>query len=106
MCAFHYTAVVGSGKVSPRASPSYECFILRAVRLSNKLFGQGYVKERLRSSLMKFFGRYGDLIKQYEVPLSRMLYDILDETPCIDQALHHFLTLLLIWTLLPNLTFS
>ena len=60
-----------------RASSSYECFILRAVRLSNMLLGQGYVKERLRSSLRKFYGRYGDLIKQYEVPLSRMLHDIL-----------------------------
>ena len=60
-----------------RASSSYECFILRAVRLSNKLLGQGYVKERLRSSLRKFYGRYGDLIKQYEFPLSRMLHDIL-----------------------------
>ena len=61
-----------------RASSSYVCFILRAMRLSNKLIGQGYVKERLRSSLRKFYGRYGDLIKQYEVPLSRMLHDILD----------------------------
>ena len=50
-----------------RASFSYECFILRAVRLSNKLLGQGYVKERL--ILRKFYGRYGDLIKQYEAPL-------------------------------------
>ena len=62
-----------------RACSSYECFILRALRLSNKLLGQGYVKERLRSSLRKFYGRYGDLIKQYEVPLSRMLHDILDD---------------------------
>ena len=62
-----------------RASYSYECFLLRAVRLSNKLLGQGYVKERLRSSLRKFYGRYGNLIKQYEVPLSRMLHDILDD---------------------------
>ena len=53
-----------------RTSSSYECFIMRAVRLSNKLLGQGYVKERLRSSLRKFYGRHGDLIKQYEVPLS------------------------------------
>ena len=51
-----------------RASSSYECFIVRAVRLSNKLLGQGYVKERLRSFLRKFYGRYGDLIKKYEVP--------------------------------------
>ena len=62
-----------------RASSSYECFILRAMRLSNKLLGQGFEKERLRSSLRKFYGRYGDLIKQYEVPLSRMLHGILDD---------------------------
>ena len=34
---------------------------------------------RLRSSLRKFYGRYGDLIKQYEVPLSWMLHGILDD---------------------------
>ena len=62
-----------------RACSSYECFILRAMRLSNKILGQGYVKERLKSSLRKFYGRYGDLTKQYEVPLSRMLQDILDD---------------------------
>ena len=49
------------------------------MRLSNKLIGQGYVKERLKSSLRKFYGRYGDLTKQYEVPLSRMLHDILND---------------------------
>ena len=48
---------------------SYECFIMRAVRLSNKLLGQGYVKERSKSSLRKFNGRYGYFTKQYEVPL-------------------------------------
>ena len=62
-----------------RASSSYECFILRAVRLSNKLPKQGYVKERLRSSLRTFYGRYGDPVKQYKAPLSRMLHDILDD---------------------------
>ena len=62
-----------------RACSSYECFILRAMRLSNKLLGQGYVKERLKSSLRKFYGRYGDLTKQYEVSLSQMLHDILDD---------------------------
>ena len=61
------------------ACSSYECFILRAMRLSNRLLGQGYVKERLKSSLRKFYGRYGDLTKQYEVPLSRILHDILDD---------------------------
>ena len=44
-----------------RDCSSYECFILRAMRLSNNLLGQGYVKERLKSSLREFYGRYGDL---------------------------------------------
>ena len=60
-----------------RACSSYGCFILRATRLSNKLLEQGYVKERLKLSFRKFYGRYGDLIKQYEVSLSQMLNDIL-----------------------------
>ena len=34
-------------------------------------------RERLKSSLGKFFGRYGDLIKDCEVPLSKMLHEIL-----------------------------
>ena len=38
---------------------------------------KGYVKEHLKSSLRKFYGRYRDLIKQYEVSLSKMLNDIL-----------------------------
>ena len=58
-----------------RDSSSYECFNLRAVRLSNKFHGRGYVKERLRSSPREFCGRYGDLIKKHEVP--RILHDIL-----------------------------
>ena len=60
-----------------RACSSYECFILRAARLSSKLLRQGYVIGRLKSSLRKFYGRYGDLIKHYEVSLSQMLHDIL-----------------------------
>ena len=55
-----------------RACSLYGCFILRATRLSNKLLEQGYIKERLKSPLRKFYGRYGDLIKQYEVSLSQM----------------------------------
>ena len=65
-----------------RACSSYECFILRARRLSSKLLKQGYLAERLKSSFRKFYGRYGDLIQQYEVSLLRMLIDIL----VLDQA--------------------
>ena len=60
-----------------RACSSYECFILRAARLSSKLLVQGYVMEHLQSSLRKFYGQYGDLIKHYEVSPSQMLHDIL-----------------------------
>ena len=92
-----------------RACSSYECFILRVLRLSNKLLGQGFVKERLKSSLRKFYGRYGDLTKQYEVPLSRMLHVILDDDHIHwrPPLIRHYTNFwpLLIWTLLPNLTF-
>ena len=60
-----------------RACSLYECFTLRARRLSSKLLKQGYLVERLKSSFREFYGRYGDLIQQYEVSLSRMLNDIL-----------------------------
>ena len=55
----------------------YECFILRAAQLSSKLLRQGYVMERLKSSLRKFYVRYGDLIKHYDVSFSQTLHDIL-----------------------------
>ena len=38
---------------------------------------KGYLVERLKLSFSKFYGRYGDLIQQYEVSLSRMLNEIL-----------------------------
>ena len=75
-----------------RVCSSYECFIQRAARLSSKLLRQGYVMERLKSSLRKFYGRYGDLIKHYEVPLSQMLHDILghDHIQWHPQLIRHY----------------
>ena len=75
-----------------RACSSYECFILRAARLSSKLLRQGYVMERLKSSLRKFYGRYGDPIKHYEVSLSQMLHDILghDHIQWHPQLIRHY----------------
>ena len=79
-----------------RTCSSYECFILRAVRLSNKLFGQGYVKERLKSSLRKFYGRYGDLTNlnrnNIKSPTRHSGWWQYTVTPCIDRILHQFLT--------------
>ncbi|KAK3089994.1 hypothetical protein FSP39_008300 [Pinctada imbricata] len=60
-----------------RASTKYTDFVLRARRLSDKLLSQGYVCDRLTSSLRKFYGRYGRLVIHYDVPLSRMVDDIL-----------------------------
>ena len=60
-----------------RVCSSYECFIRRVRSLSSKLLKQEYLVERSKSSFRKFYGRYGDLIQQYEVTLSRMLNDIL-----------------------------
>ena len=60
-----------------RVCSSYKCFILRARRLSSKLLKQGYLVDRLKMLFREFNGRYGDLIQQYEVSLSRMLDDIL-----------------------------
>ncbi|KAK3095712.1 hypothetical protein FSP39_017933 [Pinctada imbricata] len=57
-----------------RASTKYTDFVLRARRLSDKLLSQGYVCDRLTSSLRKFYGRYGELVIHYDVPLSRMTY--------------------------------
>ena len=51
-----------------RACSSYGWFILRAMRLSNKLLEQWYVKKRLQSSLRKFYGRYGDLSNNMKFP--------------------------------------
>ena len=75
-----------------RACSSYECFILRARRLSSKLLKQGYLVERLKLSFRKFYGRYWDLVEQYGVTLSRMLNDILtlDQQWPTNQTFHQF----------------
>ena len=79
-----------------RACSSYECFVLRAVRLSNKLLRQRYVKERLRSSLRKF-GK-GILSNKMNSPLPNITrhsgWWTSTVTLSIDQAFHQFLTLI------------
>ena len=78
-----------------RAWSSNKCFILRAARLSSELLGHGYVIERLKSSLRKFKGRYGDLMKHYEVFPSQMLHDILghDHIQWHPQLIRHYTNL-------------
>ena len=77
-----------------RACSSYECFMLRIVRFSNKLLGQGYVKERLKSSLRKFYGScqtiWGPALPNVTRHSEWWSYTV---TPSFDQKLHQFLTL-------------
>ena len=87
-----------------RASSSYECFILRAVRLSNKLLGQGYVKETFeivfKEVLWSVRGSYQTV---WGPPLPNVTRHSgwwpSTVTTSIDQALQQCLTLLLILTL-------
>ena len=62
------------------------------ISLSSKLLRQGYAMEHLKSSLRKFCGRYGDLIKHYEVSLSQMLHGILghDRIQWHPQLIRHY----------------
>ena len=72
-----YDVLISQLKRYARDCPLYDCFILRAKRLSSKLLKQGYLMERFKSAFKKFYGRNRDLIQQYEVSLSRMLNEIL-----------------------------
>ena len=69
-------------QLRPPMSSLFRSFLLlvwmfhsEVTRLSNKLLEEGYVTERLKSSLRKFFGRYR--ILSNNVPLPRMLNDSL-----------------------------
>ena len=61
-----------------RACSSYECFGLRAARLSSKLLGQGYVRERLKSSLRKFMVDMGISSNIIKSPSSKCYMTFLD----------------------------
>ena len=53
-----------------RACSFYKCFILRAVGLYSELLGQGYVKERLKSSLKSSWVRTGIFSNNMSPPLT------------------------------------
>ena len=50
-----------------RANFAYEDFSKRGKLLTNKLMLQGYNESRLKSSFLKFYGRYNDLICDYKL---------------------------------------
>ena len=61
-----------------RACDSYQDFIDRGLQLIRKLLSQGFLGERLESSLRKFFGRHGwiGLVDRSEISISQMTMDI------------------------------
>ena len=92
-----------------RACSSYECFILRAARLSSKLLGQGYVMERFeivpQDVLWSIWGSHQTLCS---LPLPNVTWHSwtwpYTMTLSIGQIFHQFATLLSNLTLLPILT--
>ena len=75
------------------ARASYECFILRARRLSSKLLKQGYLVERLKSSFRKFYGRNGDQFSNMKSPFHECLkpfWSLANSDFPTDQTLHQF----------------
>ena len=67
------------GSDTPRLAPLMNVLFWGRCDFPISFSGRVYVKERLRSSLRKSYGRYGDLNKQCEVPFFRMLHGILDD---------------------------
>ena len=94
-----------------RAYSSYLCFILWAVRLSKTPLWQGYVKERVQSSLVSnefLWLAKGSFRTLSGPPLLNIIRHPWGRPytfkPSNDQTVHQYLTRLLIWTLLPNFT--
>ena len=59
-----------------RACDVYHDFLSRARLLTNKLLTQGFVAMRLKSSLLKFFGRHHELVDRYETAVAKMQSDL------------------------------
>ena len=86
-----------------RACSSYECFILRARRLSSKLLKQGYLVERLKSSFRKFYGRYGSYWAIWSNPVTNVKWHS-DPWPTVTSLPIRLPTNCM--TFIPSLTFT
>ena len=51
----------------------YDQFLNRGRLLTDKLLLQGLQRSRLEAAFCKFYGRYNNLVYQYDLPLSQML---------------------------------
>ena len=86
-----------------RACSSYECFILRARRLSSKLLKQGYLAERLKSSFRKFYGWHGSYSAIWSIPFTNVKWHS-DSWPTVTFQPIRLSTNCM--TLIPSLTFT
>jgi hypothetical protein len=59
-----------------KACSTHDQFLNRSRLLTDKLMLQGFIESRLMSAFRKFNGRYDDLIYNYKLSLSHMLFDI------------------------------
>ena len=59
-----------------RACVSYPDFLDRGLLLTSKLLNQGFLSERLKSSLRKFYGRHHELVDRYGMSISQMINDL------------------------------
>ena len=59
-----------------RAFSAYDQFLNRGRLLTDKLLLQGFQQSRLKAAFRKFYGRYNNLVYQYDLSLSQMLSDV------------------------------
>ena len=59
-----------------RACSNYQGFIERGKLLTTKFLSQGYQTTKLVATLKKFYGRHHDLVKPYDVAVSRIVSDV------------------------------
>jgi hypothetical protein len=59
-----------------RACGSYDDFLDRGVLLTRKLLNQGFLLDKLKSSLRKFYDRHHDLVDRYGISVSQITTDM------------------------------
>ena len=59
-----------------RACSAYDQFLNRGKLLTYKLLLQGFQQSRLKAAFRKLYGRYNNLVYQYDLSLSQMLSDV------------------------------
>jgi hypothetical protein len=59
-----------------RACSTYDQFLNWGSALTNKLMSQGFLQPRLQAPFRKYYGRYNDLVCQYNLPVGQKLSDV------------------------------